>query len=158
MGSLPACLFAPLSMRVHLLHCRKAPVGRAAGRVLDANPLAYQIFTSILYSLTPTPPPFPCADQRGVCQPVRLAFHILHLPLVSTHTSSPPPPAQINEAFASQFAYCVQALGIDAEKINPNGGGQRQINERVCLQCALACVAWLCSLQPVCRHPCTRMR
>lgn len=31
-------------------------------------------------------------------------------------------PLQINEAFASQFAYCVQALGIDAEKINPNGG------------------------------------
>ncbi|PRW57669.1 3-ketoacyl- thiolase peroxisomal [Chlorella sorokiniana] len=29
---------------------------------------------------------------------------------------------EINEAFASQFAYCVQALGIDAEKINPNGG------------------------------------
>lgn len=125
MGSLPACLFAPLSMRVHLLHCRKAPVGRAAGRVLDANPLATR-----------------SSPQSCTLQPL--------LPL--------PSPVQINEAFASQFAYCVQALGIDAEKINPNGGGQRQTNERVCLQCALACVAWLCSLQPVCRHPCTRMR
>ncbi|KAF7306956.1 40S ribosomal protein S3-1 [Mycena indigotica] len=28
----------------------------------------------------------------------------------------------INEAFASQFAYCVEELGIPIEKINPNGG------------------------------------
>lgn len=29
---------------------------------------------------------------------------------------------QMNEAFASQFAYCVQQLDIPIEKINPNGG------------------------------------
>ncbi|OCH96446.1 3-ketoacyl-CoA thiolase [Obba rivulosa] len=29
---------------------------------------------------------------------------------------------EINEAFASQFAYCVQQLKIPMEKINPNGG------------------------------------
>ncbi|KAJ7254071.1 3-ketoacyl-CoA thiolase [Mycena haematopus] len=29
---------------------------------------------------------------------------------------------EINEAFASQFAYCVGELGIPIEKINPNGG------------------------------------
>ncbi|KAF8843950.1 3-ketoacyl-CoA thiolase [Paxillus ammoniavirescens] len=29
---------------------------------------------------------------------------------------------EINEAFASQFAYCVEELGISMEKINPNGG------------------------------------
>jgi len=29
---------------------------------------------------------------------------------------------EINEAFASQFAYCVDQLGIPIEKINPNGG------------------------------------
>ncbi|KAL1672108.1 Thiolase, N-terminal domain-containing protein [Schizophyllum commune] len=29
---------------------------------------------------------------------------------------------EINEAFASQFAYCVQQLDIPIEKINPNGG------------------------------------
>ncbi|KAF8216192.1 3-ketoacyl-CoA thiolase [Mycena galopus ATCC 62051] len=29
---------------------------------------------------------------------------------------------EINEAFASQFAYCVEQLGIPIEKINPNGG------------------------------------
>jgi len=29
---------------------------------------------------------------------------------------------EINEAFASQFAYCVEQLGIQIEKINPNGG------------------------------------
>ncbi|KAJ7103493.1 3-ketoacyl-CoA thiolase [Mycena belliarum] len=29
---------------------------------------------------------------------------------------------EINEAFASQFAYCVEELGIPIEKINPNGG------------------------------------
>ncbi|KAF9229323.1 3-ketoacyl-CoA thiolase [Gyrodon lividus] len=29
---------------------------------------------------------------------------------------------EINEAFASQFAYCVEELGIPMEKINPNGG------------------------------------
>lgn len=29
---------------------------------------------------------------------------------------------EINEAFASQFAYCVEQLGIPMEKINPNGG------------------------------------
>ncbi|KAF8203620.1 3-ketoacyl-CoA thiolase [Pholiota molesta] len=29
---------------------------------------------------------------------------------------------EINEAFASQFAYCVEHLGIPIEKINPNGG------------------------------------
>lgn len=26
---------------------------------------------------------------------------------------------QINEAFASQFAYCVEQLGISMDKINP---------------------------------------
>jgi len=29
---------------------------------------------------------------------------------------------EINEAFASQFAYCVEQLQIPVEKINPNGG------------------------------------
>ncbi|KIJ68406.1 hypothetical protein HYDPIDRAFT_106602 [Hydnomerulius pinastri MD-312] len=29
---------------------------------------------------------------------------------------------EINEAFASQFAYCVEELGISMNKINPNGG------------------------------------
>jgi len=29
---------------------------------------------------------------------------------------------EINEAFASQFAYCVESLGIPIDKINPNGG------------------------------------
>ncbi|KAJ7169920.1 3-ketoacyl-CoA thiolase [Mycena filopes] len=29
---------------------------------------------------------------------------------------------EINEAFASQFAYCVEQLGVPIEKINPNGG------------------------------------
>ncbi|KAK0506123.1 3-ketoacyl-CoA thiolase [Armillaria luteobubalina] len=29
---------------------------------------------------------------------------------------------EINEAFASQFAYCVEELGIPIERINPNGG------------------------------------
>jgi len=29
---------------------------------------------------------------------------------------------EINEAFASQFAYCVEELQIPIEKINPNGG------------------------------------
>jgi len=29
---------------------------------------------------------------------------------------------EINEAFSSQFAYCVEQLGVPIEKINPNGG------------------------------------
>ncbi|KAF9015211.1 3-ketoacyl-CoA thiolase [Cyathus striatus] len=29
---------------------------------------------------------------------------------------------EMNEAFASQFAYCVEQLGVPIEKINPNGG------------------------------------
>ena len=29
---------------------------------------------------------------------------------------------EINEAFASQAFYCVKALGIPFEKVNPNGG------------------------------------
>ncbi|KIY69065.1 3-ketoacyl-CoA thiolase [Cylindrobasidium torrendii FP15055 ss-10] len=29
---------------------------------------------------------------------------------------------EINEAFASQFAYCVEELGVSMDKINPNGG------------------------------------
>ncbi|EEB97730.1 hypothetical protein MPER_02892, partial [Moniliophthora perniciosa FA553] len=29
---------------------------------------------------------------------------------------------EINEAFASQFAYCVEELKVPMEKINPNGG------------------------------------
>jgi acetyl-CoA acetyltransferase family protein len=29
---------------------------------------------------------------------------------------------EINEAFASQAVYCVRELGIDLEKVNPNGG------------------------------------
>jgi acetyl-CoA acyltransferase 1 len=29
---------------------------------------------------------------------------------------------EINEAFASQATYCVQKLGLDASKVNPNGG------------------------------------
>ncbi|THV04914.1 3-ketoacyl-CoA thiolase [Dendrothele bispora CBS 962.96] len=29
---------------------------------------------------------------------------------------------EVNEAFASQFAYCVEELGVPMEKINPNGG------------------------------------
>ena len=29
---------------------------------------------------------------------------------------------QINEAFASQYVYCIQELGLDPEKVNVNGG------------------------------------
>jgi len=29
---------------------------------------------------------------------------------------------EINEAFASMFAYCIETLGLDHEKVNPNGG------------------------------------
>jgi acetyl-CoA acyltransferase 1 len=29
---------------------------------------------------------------------------------------------EINEAFASQAVYCVRELGIDVDKVNPNGG------------------------------------
>jgi len=29
---------------------------------------------------------------------------------------------EINEAFASQYAYCIKALGLDIEKVNVNGG------------------------------------
>ena len=29
---------------------------------------------------------------------------------------------QINEAFASQYVYCVKQLGLDIEKVNVNGG------------------------------------
>lgn len=29
---------------------------------------------------------------------------------------------EINEAFASQAAYCVQELGLDPARVNPNGG------------------------------------
>jgi len=29
---------------------------------------------------------------------------------------------EINEAFASQAVYCVETLGLDWKKVNPNGG------------------------------------
>jgi acetyl-CoA acyltransferase 1 len=29
---------------------------------------------------------------------------------------------ELNEAFASQSLYCIQKLGLDMEKVNPNGG------------------------------------
>ena len=29
---------------------------------------------------------------------------------------------ELNEAFASQALYCIQKLGLDPEKVNPNGG------------------------------------
>lgn len=29
---------------------------------------------------------------------------------------------ELNEAFASQTLYCIQKLGLDTEKVNPNGG------------------------------------
>lgn len=29
---------------------------------------------------------------------------------------------ELNEAFASQTLYCIQKLGLDLEKVNPNGG------------------------------------
>jgi acetyl-CoA acyltransferase 1 len=29
---------------------------------------------------------------------------------------------ELNEAFASQSLYCIQKLGLDLEKVNPNGG------------------------------------
>jgi acetyl-CoA acyltransferase 1 len=29
---------------------------------------------------------------------------------------------ELNEAFASQALYCIQHLGLDPEKVNPNGG------------------------------------
>jgi acetyl-CoA acyltransferase 1 len=29
---------------------------------------------------------------------------------------------QINEAFGSMYAYCVETLGLDIEKVNVNGG------------------------------------
>ncbi|KAF9241335.1 3-ketoacyl-CoA thiolase [Melanogaster broomeanus] len=55
---------------------------------------------------------------------------------------------EINEAFASQFAYCVEELGIPMERVNPNGAGVRQVvtglaelrrrNERVL--CTSMCV------------------
>ncbi|KAI6136678.1 3-ketoacyl-CoA thiolase [Pisolithus sp. B1] len=34
---------------------------------------------------------------------------------------------EINEAFASQFAYCVEELDISMDKVNPNGAGARQV-------------------------------
>lgn len=49
---------------------------------------------------------------------------------------------EINEAFASQAVYCVERLGLDPAKVNPNGGaialghplgctGARQVGGRV---------------------------
>lgn len=32
------------------------------------------------------------------------------------------PVAQINEAFASMYVYCVKELGLDVNKVNVNGG------------------------------------
>lgn len=29
---------------------------------------------------------------------------------------------QLNEAFASQYVYCIQELGLDPDKVNVNGG------------------------------------
>jgi acetyl-CoA acyltransferase len=29
---------------------------------------------------------------------------------------------ELNEAFASQSLYCIKELGLDAKKVNPNGG------------------------------------
>jgi acetyl-CoA acyltransferase 1 len=29
---------------------------------------------------------------------------------------------ELNEAFASQAVYCIEKLGLDREKVNPNGG------------------------------------
>jgi acetyl-CoA acyltransferase 1 len=29
---------------------------------------------------------------------------------------------ELNEAFASQALYCIKKLGLDADKVNPNGG------------------------------------
>jgi acetyl-CoA acyltransferase 1 len=29
---------------------------------------------------------------------------------------------EINEAFASMLAYCIETLGLDHEKVNPKGG------------------------------------
>lgn len=29
---------------------------------------------------------------------------------------------ELNEAFASQTLYCIRELGLDMEKVNPNGG------------------------------------
>lgn len=29
---------------------------------------------------------------------------------------------ELNEAFASQAIYCIQELGLDEKKVNPNGG------------------------------------
>lgn len=39
---------------------------------------------------------------------------------------------EINEAFASQAAYCVQKLGIPMEKVNPNGGAIA-LGKKLCL-------------------------
>jgi len=30
---------------------------------------------------------------------------------------------ELNEAFAAQAAYCIRELGLDIEKVNPNGSG-----------------------------------
>jgi acetyl-CoA acetyltransferase len=29
---------------------------------------------------------------------------------------------ELNEAFASQSVYCIQKIGLDPKKVNPNGG------------------------------------
>jgi acetyl-CoA acyltransferase 1 len=56
---------------------------------------------------------------------------------------------QINEAFASQYVYCIQELGLDPNKVNVNGGaiafGHPLDESLFCFVVAQAdwCVRWL---------------
>lgn len=46
---------------------------------------------------------------------------------------------ELNEAFASQVAYCIKKLGLPREKLNPNG---RSLEARdFCMVCPAAQVA-----------------
>ena len=73
-------------------------------------------------SCSPAAPP-PCA-----CSGVRAAGPAVAIPKVLEQTGLTKDEIDIfelNEAFASQAAYCIKVLGLNPDRVNPLGGGSR---------------------------------
>ena len=77
------------------------------------------------------PPPLSCHRNNRAAyfcsrpaqhQPPKNNEHQRHTPHRTGYTKDEIDSFELNEAFASQALYCMDTLGLDKAKVNPNGG------------------------------------
>lgn len=102
---------------------------RSVARKLGVRPLA----RVLSYAVVGVPP-----DIMGVGPAVAIPEALRKAGLSTAHVDV----CELNEAFASQALYCIQNLGLDPARVNPNGGaialghplgctGARQVTDRL---------------------------